>query len=270
MGVPGFVSPASPLPSAGPPPLVAPAGSAPSAAARAAASLQIRSRVTSKLRVRVRVRTNARSIRVRFVIGGSRIKTVTRRVHKRGARIALPTTATSVRVRARATGKLRATRWHPVAIPSRWPGDVAPAAEVVSARQAQMLALVNELRRTGRTCPGNVWMPPTAALVSSPALDDAARRQSRRMATTGRLSHAGAAGASVGTRLRAAGYPWSHAAETVAAGRALPEATLAQWLGSAGHCRALLAAEAAEAGIAYTYSTTSTYRHFWTVDLARP
>jgi uncharacterized protein YkwD len=89
------------------------------------------------------------------------------------------------------------------------------------------------------------------------------------MAEVGRLTHDGRGGASLRSRLYAAGS-WVRAAENVAAGVERPADTLAQWLDSPGHCRELMSPTSTDTGIGYAYSTTSTYRHFWAQDFATP
>jgi uncharacterized protein YkwD len=112
-------------------------------------------------------------------------------------------------------------------------------------------------------------MPAVPALTRNPAMDQAAREQSGWRAQTGILSHTGSAGSTVGQRITASGYSWTRVAEVVSAGFPQPAATLDQWLGSSGHCRALLDPGVTETGLGYAFSETSTYRHFWTLDLAR-
>ncbi len=50
------------------------------------------------------------------------------------------------------------------------------------------------------------------------------------------MSHAGAGGSSVGTRLSGTGYRWSAVGENVAMGQASPAAVVAAWLASPRHC----------------------------------
>jgi uncharacterized protein YkwD len=135
--------------------------------------------------------------------------------------------------------------------------------------QDQMLVLVNEVRAAGVTCPGGVVMAPAPPLARNPAIDAAASAQAGWQAGTGIMSHTGSGGSSVGQRVAASGYAWTRVAEVVSAGYQQPAAALQQWLGSSGHCRALMDPVITDTGIAYAYSTTSLFRHFWTQDLAR-
>ena len=113
-------------------------------------------------------------------------------------------------------------------------------------------------------------MPIGGASAQFATLDVVARGHAGWLAETGKLSHTGRGGSSLATRLSAVGYPWLRAAENIAAGQSLPSETLAQWLGSSGHCRELMSPASRETGIGYAYSTTSVYRHFWTEDFATP
>ncbi len=219
-------------------------------------------------RLRVHLRTHVRSVQFKYVVSGRSSRSMTVRVRGGAARVTLPQSATSVRVRGAATSSRRATAWTRVRIVSSSAGDQPPSPETIAAWEAELLGLVNEVRASGHTCPGGEHHGPAPALARDPALDAAARGHSSWMAEVGRLSHEGRGGSSLGARLSAAGYAWNRAAENVAAGRPNPAHTVAQWLGSSGHCRELMNPANTETGIGYSYSTVSVYRHFWTQDFA--
>jgi len=67
-----------------------------------------------------------------------------------------------------------------------------------------------------------------------------------------------------------AGYNFSAAAENIAAGNATAAATVQQWINSPGHCANLMSATYVDTGIGYGYSATSTYKHYWTQNFAKP
>jgi uncharacterized protein YkwD len=221
-------------------------------------------------RLRVHLRTRAGSVQIKYVVAGRSSRSMTARVHGGAARVTLPVAATSVRVRRSATSSRRSTAWRPVPIVSSSALDQQPSPETIAAWEAELLGLVNAVRASGYTCPGGEHHGPAAALVRNPALDAAASSHSSWMAEVGRLSHRGRGGSSMGSRISTAGYVWHRAAENVAAGRPQPADTLAQWLGSKGHCRELLNPASKETGIGYAYSAVSVYRHFWTQDFAAP
>jgi uncharacterized protein YkwD len=250
---------------------VATAGpTAPSAARGAVGALEATASVTAQGRLRLSLRTSARSVQIKYVVAGRSTRSMTAPVRRGLVRVTLPASATSVRVRAAATSSRRATAWTRVPISALSELDQPPSSETIAAWEAELLTLVNGVRAAGYTCPGGQYLGPAPALGRNPAMDTAARNHSAWMAEVGRLSHDGRGGSSLGRRLSAAGYPWHRAAENVAAGRPEPSATLAQWLGSAGHCRELMNPASTETGIGYAYSTTSLYRHFWTQDFATP
>lgn len=219
-------------------------------------------------RLRVHLRTRARSVQFKYVVAGRSSRSMTVRVRGATARVTLPLSATSVRVRAAATSSSRAKAWTRVPIVSSSALDQPPSPESIAAWESELLGLVNAVRASGYTCPGGEHHGPAAPLARNPALDAAARGHSSWMAEVGRLSHEGRGGSSLGARLNAAGYAWHRAAENVAAGRSSPAQTLAQWLGSSGHCRELMNPASTETGIGYAYSTVSVYRNFWTQDFA--
>ena len=221
-------------------------------------------------RLRLDLRTRARSVEIKYVVAGRSTRSMTVGVRKGAVRVTMPASATSMRVRGTATSSRRATPWTRVPISSFSALDQQPSPETIAAWEAELLGLVNAVRATGSACPGGEHFGPAPALSRNPALDAAARSHSTWMAEVGRLSHVGRGGSSLGRRVSAVGYPWHRAAENVAAGLPQPSETLAQWLGSSGHCRELMSPASTETGIGYAYSTTSVYRHFWTEDFATP
>jgi uncharacterized protein YkwD len=66
------------------------------------------------------------------------------------------------------------------------------------------------------------------------------------------------------------GYPYSTAAENVAAGYATPADVMTGWMGSEGHRKNILNADFTEIGIGYVYNpgdTTNAFYHYWTMTL---
>lgn len=238
-------------------------------AARSAASVRATVTVLPSGRLRVVVRTDASRVSARYVVSGRSTRTLSIPVRAGRARVTLPRSATSVRVRAAAGSGRPASAWQRLVVAPRSPLDASPTPEQLAAMQDQMLVLVNEVRAAGVTCPGGVVMAPAPPLVRNPAIDAAAAAQAGWQAGTGILSHTGAGGSSVGRRITASGYTWTRVAEVVSAGYQQPADVLHQWLGSSGHCRALMDPDITDTGIAYAYSPTSLLRHFWTQDLAR-
>ncbi|MBY4895258.1 CAP domain-containing protein [Rhodobacteraceae bacterium N5(2021)] len=84
----------------------------------------------------------------------------------------------------------------------------------------------------------------------SAALQAAAQAHVDDMAQSGNLSHTGSNGSTLTSRLRAAGYSACFAAENIAAGQANTAEVFEDWMGSGGHRRNILAAEATQFGFA--------------------
>lgn len=105
----------------------------------------------------------------------------------------------------------------------------------------RMLELVNAER-------AKVQQPP---LAFEARLTAAACRHAKDLARGGPLSHRGSDGSDLTDRLTGSGYPFSMAAENLAAGIATPDETVWLWSGSPGHRRNMLTADFRDAGIAH-------------------
>ncbi|MCL4179575.1 MAG: hypothetical protein KJ072_17740 [Verrucomicrobia bacterium] len=70
-------------------------------------------------------------------------------------------------------------------------------------------------------------------------------------------------------RMRAEGYNFDSAAENIAAGYGTAEAAYIGWWKSEGHRRNMYNVNHREIGNGYFYWTSSTYRHYYTMDLGR-
>lgn len=106
-----------------------------------------------------------------------------------------------------------------------------------------------------------------AALTVSAALKQAAQAQACHMARTGRMSHEGAGGSTVGERARAAGYRWRFIAENVAEGHPTAAAVMDGWQGSRGHRQNMLSERATEIGIGLAERDG---RRYWAMVLGAP
>ncbi|UWQ22758.1 CAP domain-containing protein [Jannaschia sp. W003] len=105
---------------------------------------------------------------------------------------------------------------------------IAPARADEAERRA--LAMVNDRRR-------RAGLPPVAA---NRKLQAAAESHARWMARTGTMSHRGAGGSDMLTRMRAAGYRPCDANENVAYGQRTADRVVAGWTASPGHRRNIL------------------------------
>ncbi|KAG7401886.1 hypothetical protein PHYBOEH_009466 [Phytophthora boehmeriae] len=97
-------------------------------------------------------------------------------------------------------------------------------------------------------------------------LQTAAQRHTTDMATKNYMSHTGSDGSSVSTRITAVGYKWSAVAENVAAGQTTVDAVMKAWMSSSGHKTNILNSKYTMFGCGYAYSSSSTYKHYWTQD----
>lgn len=106
-------------------------------------------------------------------------------------------------------------------------------------------------------------------LTADARIEEAAREHTRYQAERRRISHEGAGGSSSAQRLTAAGYQWAMVAENVGAGYATASAMVDGWMGSAGHRRTILSADAVHAGVGYERGGGLT-PHYWTLKVAAP
>ena len=184
---------------------------------------------------------SARSVGIKYVVAGGSSRSMTVRVRGGAARVTLPASATSIRVRGPATSTRRATAWTRVPIASSSPAG--PAALPGDDRR-----MGGRAARTGqRGASLGPHLPRRRAPWTQPRRWSAIPRWMRRPAATppGWPRSAGSRTRDAAARpwehgSPPSGYAWHRAAENVAAGRPRPAETLAQWLGSSGHCRELM------------------------------
>lgn len=85
------------------------------------------------------------------------------------------------------------------------------------------------------------------------------------------FSHTGSNGSTIGSRLTAAGYAWSRAAENIAAGYPTVGAVVQGWVQSPGHCANLMNPALTDAGLACVPGPAgSAYSSYWTLAMGRP
>jgi uncharacterized protein YkwD len=135
--------------------------------------------------------------------------------------------------------------------------------------QQEILDRVNQARAAGRTC-GTTSYAPAPALQWNGVLFNAAGAHSTDMAANNYFSHTSLDGRSPGDRITGAGYAWGGYGENIAAGQTSAQEVVDVWLGSPGHCANIMNASYVDMATACVASSTSTYRTYWTMDLARP
>lgn len=135
--------------------------------------------------------------------------------------------------------------------------------------QQEVLSRVNQARAAGRTC-GTAYYSPATALRWNGNLLTAAGAHSTDMAANNYFSHTSLDGRNAGQRITGAGYAWRAYGENIAAGQTSVQAVVNAWLSSPGHCANIMRSTFVDIGVACVASSTSTYRTYWTMDLARP
>lgn len=132
-----------------------------------------------------------------------------------------------------------------------------------------MLAMVNEARSQGRRCGGTAY-PPAAPVRWNEALARAARSHSEDMASNNYFGHNSRDGTPPHVRVERAGYDYGATAENIAQGQPTPEAAMAQWLASSGHCANLMSAEYTEMAVAVASNRRGPMGTYWTMVLGTP
>lgn len=130
------------------------------------------------------------------------------------------------------------------------------------------LAALNAVRVRAQQCGERLW-PAATALRPNAALAASARRYALELAARDRIDHLGAAGASLRTRLREAGYLMRVSGENLAGGPETLDEALAQWLGSPAHCENLMGAEFEEFGLACV-AGPGHFQRYWVLHVAAP
>ena len=129
-------------------------------------------------------------------------------------------------------------------------------------------AALNALRARAQQCGGRVW-PAAPSLRPNPVLAESAHRYALELAARDRVDHVGAAGTSLRTRLREAGYAMRVSGENLAGGPETLDEAMAQWLASPAHCENLMLADFQEFGLACV-NGPGQFKHYWVLHLAAP
>jgi len=130
----------------------------------------------------------------------------------------------------------------------------------------ELLAKINALRARGQVC-GDRSMPAAPALTWSSPLGRAAERHSYDMASHNFMNHTGSDGSTPPYRMVEAGYGGWSWGENIAAGFSNVDAVIRGWLGSPGHCSALMNPGFTDVGGSCAYNSGTTYGFYWTVTL---
>ncbi len=148
------------------------------------------------------------------------------------------------------------------------PAVTALAATNAQTFEKQVLTLVNKARAKKRKCGAKTYAA-AKALKWNAKLALAAERHSKDMSVRNYFSHTSKSGKSPYARIKATGYRYRAAAETLAAGYATPSAVVNGWLKSPGHCKIVMSKSYTQVGIGF-YSGGGKYRHYTTANFAKP
>ncbi len=134
--------------------------------------------------------------------------------------------------------------------------------------QANMLALINEVRAQSRNC-GNTFFPAAPPVGWDTRIESAAVGHSIDMAENRHLAHIGTDGSDPGDRLLMEDYDWVTFGENILVGLNNGADVIDNWVNSPGHCGILMNPDYEEAGVGAAEGVfqgdTATY---WTLDLA--
>ena len=131
------------------------------------------------------------------------------------------------------------------------------------------LALVNEARAEPRRC-GDTSFGAARPVRWSGTLEKAAARNAADMAAHNYFSHTGRDGATPAQRVTRAGYRYQMTGENIASGQVSPEAAVAGWIKSPGHCTNLMNGAYTEMGVAFAVNAASTMGVYWVQSLGAP
>ncbi len=133
----------------------------------------------------------------------------------------------------------------------------------------RVLTLVNAARAAARSC-GPDRFEAAAPLVLSTTLTTAALLHAQDMAQRRTLTHEGADGSTAAERITRAGYQWQGSGENVAAGQRSPEAVVAAWVASPGHCVNIMEPRFTEMGVAFALAPEENPPIYWAQEFATP
>ena len=146
----------------------------------------------------------------------------------------------------------------------------APKVGLTSAQVAERtLVLVNDARAQERRC-GNKAFGAARPLHWNKTLESAAAAQAADMARKDYFSHTGRDGSTPAQRITRAGYRYRSVGENIASGQLSPEAAVAGWIKSPGHCTTLMNDTYTDMGVAYGVNAQSKMGVYWVQLFGRP
>lgn len=150
-------------------------------------------------------------------------------------------------------------------------GAALPAAQTcgLAGFQQELLNRINQIRATARAC-GSLTYAAAPPVKWNAKLFNAAAGHSAEMAAKNYFSHTSQDGRSFSQRITGAGYAWRAVGENIAAGQTSVAQVMTAWVNSPGHCANLMNRNFTEVGVACVKNDASSYRYYWTMDLAQP
>lgn len=138
----------------------------------------------------------------------------------------------------------------------------APGADDAQRLSEQVRALVNEARRSARTC-GSREFAAAPPLTRNPLLERAAAQHAEHMARLDFMAHTGRDGSQPRDRVTRTGYRWRAVGENIAGGPTAPRAVVDGWLKSPGHCANIMSGAFTEIGVAFAVNRQSRFGIYW-------
>jgi uncharacterized protein YkwD len=139
----------------------------------------------------------------------------------------------------------------------------------LEAAAQRVLELVNDARTQPRRC-GDRPFGAARPVSRSAVLGRAALLHAEDMARHNYFSHTGRDGSTPAERVRRVGYRFRATGENIAAGPSTPEAAVAGWIKSPGHCANLMNPAYSEMGVAYAVERNSEFGVYWAQEFAAP
>lgn len=130
-----------------------------------------------------------------------------------------------------------------------------------------VLEETNRIRAQGAECGSRGSFAPAPALRLNSALRCPARAHSLDMLERGYFNHSDPDGKGVVERVARVQYSWTVLGENIAAGQPNPQAVVAGWKASDGHCANMMNPSFNQLGVGY--APGGPYNHYWTQVFAR-
>lgn len=150
------------------------------------------------------------------------------------------------------------------ALPKTEPPSTTPATNPLETLISQVVAITNEFRNQNGLLP----------LQPNSQLNAAAQTHTENMAVQDFFNHTGRDGSSPGSRMSAAGYQWSRAAENIAVGYSTAAEVVKGWIESPGHRANMLNPGLKEIGVGYYFLANDTgsqnWNYYWTQNFGAP